>query len=69
MNGGGWFYNEPLFYEDAPLPILPTPSTFSNFVHPLPPPHPFTLPCHLQPPKLTILSVVLSLVLFLWLNG
>ena len=41
-------------------PILVTPFSFSNLVHPI-------LPCHLQPYPLT--PTILSIVLFLWLNG
>ena len=41
-------------------PILVTPFSFSNLVHPI-------LPCHLQPYPLT--PTILSVVLFLWLNG
>ena len=59
-----YFMKMPPYPYCLPLPLFQILSTLCP-----PSPHPFTLPCHLQPPKLTILSVVLSLVLFLWLNG
>ena len=51
----------PLFYEDPPyIAYFPTPHLILNFATTTSP-----LPCHVQP----LFPTVLSVVLFLWLNG